>query len=51
MTHILPIILQALVRLTEDVLNSNTSDATSEANEPKNRYQDKIPCKERVVYI
>ena len=51
LTHILPIIMQALVRLTEDVPNGNTSHATSEANEPKNRYQDKIPCKERVMYI
>ncbi len=37
---------QILGRVTSDIPNTDTSNATSEPNTPKNRYQDKIPCKE-----
>ena len=35
---------QILEKVTSDIRSVDTSNATSEANTPKNRYQDKIPC-------
>jgi hypothetical protein len=31
--------------VTSDVIGAETTGATNEVNIPKNRYQDKIPCK------
>ena len=40
------IAIQILYKLTGDIPSAELTDATSEANTPKNRYQDKIPCEE-----
>ena len=37
--------VQILERVSSDIRNTDTSTATSDANAPKNRYKDKIPCK------
>ena len=36
---------QTLNKVTSDIIDAETTNATSEVNTPKNRYQDKIPCK------
>ena len=36
---------QTLNKVTSDIIDAKTTHATGEVNTPKNRYQDKIPCK------
>ena len=36
--------MQALNKVTSDIIDAETTNATNEVNTPKNRYQDKIPC-------
>ena len=40
------IFIQTLAEMTTDVPNVKCSDAKSDFNESKNRYQIKIPCEE-----
>ena len=44
-------VLQTLGKVTSSIPNVDTSNATTEANTPKNRYQDKIPCNEIVCLL
>ena len=45
------LILQTLDKVTRDVSNVDDSNATTGVNAPKNRYQDKIPCKEMLLHL
>ena len=42
---------QVLNKVTREVSNVDDSSATDDVNVPKNRYQDKIPCKEKVQKV
>ena len=45
------IFIQTLAEMTTDVPNVKCSDAKSDFNESKNRYQIKIPCEENRVRV
>ena len=39
--------VQALCKVTSEIPNVETTNATIEANISKNRYSEKLPCKDR----
>ena len=39
------LLMQTLNKATSDIIDAEITNATDEVNTPKNRYQDKIPCK------